>query len=128
MPTPSAFPAPGRLGALAFAFLTATACGAQASATSSATTAGHAAQVTPGERRAVLGFSGSYLVKSVITATAGAYVWVDDRCHRAGPQEACAYLQGQLDDVLARIRSVSMDAEAPLKQQADDLRERMRGC
>ncbi|MET0225123.1 MAG: hypothetical protein ABW187_01655 [Dokdonella sp.] len=61
-------------------------------------------------------------------AVAGGYVWVDDRCHRAAPQEACAYLQSQLDDVLARIRSVSMDAEAPLEQQADDLRERMRGC
>jgi hypothetical protein len=67
-------------------------------------------------------------VSRAAAATAGTYVWVDDRCHRAGPREACAYLQSQLDDVLARIRSVSMDAEAPLKQQADDLRERMRGC
>jgi hypothetical protein len=67
-------------------------------------------------------------VSRAAVATAGTYVWVDDRCHRAGPQEACAYLQSRLDDVLARIRSVSMDAEAPLKQQADDLRERMRGC
>jgi len=67
-------------------------------------------------------------ISRAAAATTGTYVWVDDRCHRAGPQEACAYLQSQLDDVLARIRSVSMDAEAPLKQQADELRERMRGC
>ncbi|HEY0232079.1 MAG TPA: DUF4124 domain-containing protein [Dokdonella sp.] len=71
---------------------------------------------------------GGHQVSHLAAATAGAYVWVDDRCHRAAPQEACAYLQSQLDDVLARIRSVSMDAEAPLKQQAEDLRERMRGC
>jgi hypothetical protein len=67
-------------------------------------------------------------ISRTAAATAGTYVWVDDRCHRAGPQEACAYLQSQLDDLLARIRSVSMDAEAPLKQQADELRERMHGC
>ena len=67
-------------------------------------------------------------VSRAAAATAGAYVWVDDRCHRAGPEEACAYLQRQLDDVLARIRSVSMDAEAPLEKQADELRGRMHGC
>ena len=71
---------------------------------------------------------GGHQPSHLAAATAGSYVWVDDRCHRAAPQEACAYLQSQLDDVLARIRSVSMDAEAPLKQQAADLRERMRGC
>jgi hypothetical protein len=59
--------------ALAFAFLTATACGAPASATSSAVTAGHGTQVTLAERRAVLSFSGSYMVKSVVTATTGSY-------------------------------------------------------
>ncbi|MEP7042733.1 MAG: hypothetical protein ABI843_06700 [Dokdonella sp.] len=71
---------------------------------------------------------GGHQPSRVAAATAGAYVWVDDQCHRASPREACAYLQSQLDDVLARIRSVSMDQEAPLEQQAQDLRDRMRGC
>ena len=73
MPPLSAFRVPSRLLALAFVFLTATACGGPASTTSSAAAVGHGAQVTPGERRAVLAFSGSYMVKSVVTATTGTY-------------------------------------------------------
>jgi hypothetical protein len=73
VPTPSTFRVPSRLLALAFAFLTATACSGPASTTSSAAAVGHGTQATPGERRAVLAFSGSYIVKSVVTATTGTY-------------------------------------------------------
>jgi hypothetical protein len=59
---------------------------------------------------------------------AGAYEWVDDECHFAAPREACKYLQGELDDVSAKLRRAFSDTEAQLKQQQNALAQRMRGC
>ena len=59
---------------------------------------------------------------------AGAYVWVDDPCHRAGPQEACAYLRAQADDIAHKLRRAFSDTEAQLKQEQATLRERLSGC
>ena len=58
----------------------------------------------------------------------GLYTWVDDECHFAAPREACAYLQTQLDDVSGKLRRAFSDEEAKLKQQQNDLAQRMRGC
>lgn len=59
---------------------------------------------------------------------AGAYVWVDDQCLRVAPQEACAYLHGELDRVEGQLRRAFSDTEAQLRQEAQTLRERLRGC
>jgi hypothetical protein len=59
---------------------------------------------------------------------AGAYVWVDDRCHHAAPREACTYLRAQLDDVRSKLLHAFSDTEAQLQQQESDLRERLHGC
>lgn len=59
---------------------------------------------------------------------AGAYVWVDDACHHASAQEACAYLRGELDAVRDQLKRAFSDTETQLRQQRDSLRERMRGC
>lgn len=59
---------------------------------------------------------------------AGAYVWIDDQCHHAGPDEACAYLGKELDRVQDTLKRAFSDTEPQLKQQADTLRARMRGC
>lgn len=62
------------------------------------------------------------------TPLAGAYVWVDDECHHAGAQEACTYLRGELDGIQDKLKRAFSDTEAQLKQDAQRLRERMRGC
>lgn len=59
---------------------------------------------------------------------AGGYMWVDDACHHASAQEACAYLRGELDVAQDKLRRAFSDTEAQLKQQQRMLRERMRGC
>ena len=59
---------------------------------------------------------------------AGAYVWIDDACHRATAREACAYLRGELDRVQDQLKRAFSDTEAQFKQQQLTLRERMRGC
>ncbi|GAA0724973.1 hypothetical protein GCM10009105_38060 [Dokdonella soli] len=59
---------------------------------------------------------------------AGAYVWVDDECHHADPQEACAYLRSRIDDVEHKLKRAFSDTEAQLKDERTALRERMRGC
>lgn len=59
---------------------------------------------------------------------AGAYVWVDDECRRITPQQACTFLQSELDRVQSRLRRAFSDTEADLKREAQSLRERMRGC
>ncbi len=59
---------------------------------------------------------------------AGGYLWVDDACHHASAQEACAYLRGELNAVQDQLQRAFSDTEAQLKQQQDMLRERMRGC
>jgi hypothetical protein len=63
----------GRVVACAFVFLAAAGCGSSASPPSPASGAGKSAQVTASERRTTLAFSGTYKVKSVITATTGNY-------------------------------------------------------
>jgi hypothetical protein len=57
-----------------------------------------------------------------------AYTRVDDECHHAGPQEACAYLRTELDNVEDRLKRAFSDTEAQLQQEQVTLRERMRGC
>jgi hypothetical protein len=59
---------------------------------------------------------------------AGAYVWVEDACRRIRPEDACAYLRGELDEVERKLRRAFSDTEAQLRDQAQALRERMRGC
>lgn len=59
---------------------------------------------------------------------AGAYVWVDDECRLTTPQQACAFLQSELERVQSRLRRAFSDTEADLKREAQSLRERMRGC
>ena len=61
-------------------------------------------------------------------ALAGAYVWIDDTCHHAAAQEACAYLRGELEAVQDQLKRAFSDTEAQLKQQRDSLRDRLRGC
>jgi hypothetical protein len=56
------------------------------------------------------------------------YVWVVDECHRAGADEACAYLRGELEKVGGKLRRAFSDTEAQLKQEQAALRERMHGC
>lgn len=56
------------------------------------------------------------------------YVQVEDECHRAAPQEACAWLRDELDRVRGQLRRAFSDTEAQLKQQERDLRSRQRGC
>jgi hypothetical protein len=56
------------------------------------------------------------------------YVWVVDECHHAAADEACAYLRGELDKVGGKLRRAFSDTEAQLKQEQEQLRERMRGC
>ena len=59
---------------------------------------------------------------------AGAYVWVDDECHHAGPREACAWLGSRLDEVGKKLKRAFSDTAPQLKQEQAALRERMRGC
>ena len=59
---------------------------------------------------------------------AGAYVWIDDECHHAGPAEACAWLRGQLDEVGYRLKRAFSDTAPQLRQEQASLRERLRGC
>lgn len=59
---------------------------------------------------------------------AGAYVWVADECHHAGPDEACAWLRSELDDVTRKLDRAFSDTTPALKQQQSALRERMSGC
>jgi hypothetical protein len=59
---------------------------------------------------------------------AGSYMWIDDACHPAGPSEACAYLRGELDKVESKLRRAFSDDEAPLQQEENSLRGRLRGC
>jgi hypothetical protein len=59
---------------------------------------------------------------------AGAYVWVEDECRLTTPQQACAFLQSELERVQSRLRRAFSDTEADLKREAQSLRERMRGC
>ena len=75
VPTHSAFRLPGRLFAFAFVFLAAAACGSPTPAVSFASSpaSSGSAHVSADERLAVLAFSGTYQVKSVVTATTGSY-------------------------------------------------------
>jgi hypothetical protein len=59
---------------------------------------------------------------------AGAYVWVEDTCHHAGPREVCAYLREQLDDVEQKLKRAFSDTEGELKNEQAALRARMQGC
>lgn len=59
---------------------------------------------------------------------AGAYVWVDDECHRTRPGEACAWLGSRLDEVGKKLKRAFSDTAPQLKQEQAALRERMRGC
>lgn len=59
---------------------------------------------------------------------AGAYVWIDDECHHAGPREACAWLGSRLDEVGKKLKRAFSDTAPQLKQEQAALRERMRGC
>lgn len=61
-------------------------------------------------------------------ALGSAYVEVRDRCERLVPAEACRALRGQLDDNLARQRSVGKDERVPLAEQARALAEKLAGC
>ncbi|MBO9662094.1 DUF4124 domain-containing protein [Dokdonella sp.] len=56
------------------------------------------------------------------------YVQVEDECHHAAPQEACAYLRDELDRLQGKMRRAFSDTEAQLKQQQRELRARQRGC
>lgn len=56
------------------------------------------------------------------------YVRVDDECRRAAPDEICAFLQKELDELRGQLRRSFSDTEAALKQRRHDLQERMRGC
>lgn len=75
VPTPIALRLPGWIFAFVFVFLTAAACGSPTQAMSSASSpaSSGSAHVSADERHAVLAFSGTYRVKSVVTATAGSY-------------------------------------------------------
>lgn len=59
---------------------------------------------------------------------AGAYVWIDDECHHAGPREACAWLGSRLDEVGKKLKRAFSDTAPQLKQEQAALRERMRNC
>ena len=59
---------------------------------------------------------------------AGAYVWIDDECHRAGPAEACGWLRGRLDEVGHKLKRAFSDTAPQLRQEQASLRERLRGC
>lgn len=59
---------------------------------------------------------------------AAAYVQVQDACHRAAPQEACAYMRQQLGDVSDKLQRAFSDTRADLERQQQVWRERMRGC
>jgi hypothetical protein len=59
---------------------------------------------------------------------AGAYVWIDDECHHAGPAEACAWLRSRFDEVGYKLKRAFSDTAPQLKQEQAALRERMRGC
>ncbi len=59
---------------------------------------------------------------------ADGYMWINDACHHATAQEACAYLRGELDAVRDQLKRAFSDTEAQLKQEQATLRERMRGC
>lgn len=56
------------------------------------------------------------------------YVEVEDECHRASPQEACAYLRAELDGVSDKLKRAFSDTQAELERQERQLRERLRGC
>lgn len=56
------------------------------------------------------------------------YVRVDDECRRAAPDEACAFLRKELDELRGQLRRSFSDTEAELRQRQRELEERMRGC
>jgi hypothetical protein len=59
---------------------------------------------------------------------AGSYVWIEDTCHFAQPQEACAYLRNELDTVQSKLRRAFSDTQSQLERDENSLRERLRGC
>lgn len=59
---------------------------------------------------------------------AAVYVEVQDACHRAAPQEACAYLREELDGVRDALTRAFSDTQPTLERQERQLRERLRGC
>jgi hypothetical protein len=59
---------------------------------------------------------------------AGAYVWIDDECHPAGPAEACAWLRSRLDEVGYKLKRAFSDTAPQLMQEQARLRERLSGC
>ncbi|MEO6690650.1 MAG: DUF4124 domain-containing protein [Dokdonella sp.] len=59
---------------------------------------------------------------------AGSYVWIEDTCHFAQPQEACAYLRNELDSVQSKLRRAFSDTQSQLEHDENSLRERLRGC
>jgi hypothetical protein len=75
-----------------------------------------------------LGGGTSASVHAAATRGAGSYVRADDECLRAAPREACAFLRAELDEVQDTLKRAFSDTEAQLRQNANSLRERMRGC
>jgi hypothetical protein len=59
---------------------------------------------------------------------AGAYVEVHDECHRAQPDEACAWLRAQLDDVERALPRAFSDTRPGLEQRRSALQARASGC
>ncbi len=59
---------------------------------------------------------------------AAGYVWVQDRCARASPTEACGHLRRQLDDTRHRLRRAFKDERSDLEARERDLVTRMAGC
>lgn len=57
---------------------------------------------------------------------AAAHVQVEDACHRATPQEACAYMREQIDEVRGKLDRAFSDTRADLERQQRAWR--MRGC
>ena len=76
---------------------------------------------TPGPRQ-------SSVLSPARMPLAGSYVWTQDPCHHAEPEEACAYLRDELDATEGKLLHAFSDTEAQLKQARNQLRERLRGC
>lgn len=61
-------------------------------------------------------------------SAAGYYVEVTDPCHLAAPAEACAWLQDGIAALDRRLRTVSGDAAATLREERDRLVAEAQGC
>lgn len=74
------------------------------------------------------GLRGIPILPAAEAPFASSYVEVEDECHRASPQEACAYLRGELDGMRDKLGRAFSDTQAQLEQQERELRGRLRGC